>query len=414
MKKAAFIVFLGFFFLLSTTSKSSAQSCEANFHCSIPDVLCLGGDTLTLNECETACGYTGGTWVGQGNSCYLNYTYYAPDDDDYSNPLTTTTGYCCAPNSPPANWNEWSCVWAPASHNYLELCYAQDNLPCSNAAFYDDRLCDQFGARIVGPLYGFEHPYCEPELPRDDPLTGLNHGYCAPLPEHCWECASGPTCLEHDMPYFGVYDCLWEYGYYYSPEECGIDCGALYTCTDQFECVRSDTGEYSSRVNCETWCISDCTGSFSGAPGHCQFIGCSPGEYWDGSNPPFENGCPFLNSCCTKDSDYWTNRPALEVKCTTGRGEEGINTAVGCVPVTNPTDFLAFILTWALGVGGGTAFILIIVAAFLIMTSGGDPQKTKTGKELLTAAITGLLLIIFSVYILDVIGIRILRIPGLV
>jgi hypothetical protein len=47
------------------------------------------------------------------------------------------------------------------------------------------------------------------------------------------------------------------------------------------------------------------------------------------------------------------------------------------------------------------------------MTSGGDPRKAKAAKELLTSAIAGLLMIIFSVYILDLIGIRILNIPGL-
>lgn len=49
----------------------------------------------------------------------------------------------------------------------------------------------------------------------------------------------------------------------------------------------------------------------------------------------------------------------------------------------------------------------------MIMTSGGNTEKTKAGKELLTAAITGLMILIFSVFILDFFGLRILRIPGL-
>jgi hypothetical protein len=49
----------------------------------------------------------------------------------------------------------------------------------------------------------------------------------------------------------------------------------------------------------------------------------------------------------------------------------------------------------------------------MISTSAGDPKKLQAGKELLTAAISGLLLLIFSVFILRIIGVEILNIPGL-
>lgn len=49
----------------------------------------------------------------------------------------------------------------------------------------------------------------------------------------------------------------------------------------------------------------------------------------------------------------------------------------------------------------------------MIITSQGDPRRLQSGKELLTAAIAGLLLVIFSVLILRVIGVNILGIPGL-
>jgi len=47
------------------------------------------------------------------------------------------------------------------------------------------------------------------------------------------------------------------------------------------------------------------------------------------------------------------------------------------------------------------------------MSSYGTPEKIQAAKELLTASFGGLLLIIFSVYILQLIGVSILRIPGL-
>jgi hypothetical protein len=88
-----------------------------------------------------------------------------------------------------------------------------------------------------------------------------------------------------------------------------------------------------------------------------------------------------------------------------------IDTAIGCVPVLGPngqTDFLSFILKWAVGVGGGIAFLLILYGGFMVMSSGGNPERLKAGQELLTSAISGLILLIFSVFILKFIGIDIL------
>ena len=96
----------------------------------------------------------------------------------------------------------------------------------------------------------------------------------------------------------------------------------------------------------------------------------------------------------------------------TCNGGSGIRTAIGCIPINNTNSLIGFILRWAIGIGGGIAFILILVAGFQIMTAQGDPQRLQAGKELLTSAIAGIILIIFSVFILELIGVNILRIPG--
>ncbi|HLD91833.1 MAG TPA: hypothetical protein VI795_00390 [Patescibacteria group bacterium] len=87
----------------------------------------------------------------------------------------------------------------------------------------------------------------------------------------------------------------------------------------------------------------------------------------------------------------------------------GIDTAIGCIPVSNNNEFVGWILGWAVGIAGGIAFLLIVYASFLIMTSQGDPTRLKSGQELLTSAISGLIMLIFSVYILKFIGIDILK-----
>lgn len=93
---------------------------------------------------------------------------------------------------------------------------------------------------------------------------------------------------------------------------------------------------------------------------------------------------------------------------TAGCGTGSINTAIGCIPVSDTNSFMAFILRWALGIGGGIAFLLIVYASFMIMTSQGAPDRLKAGQELLTSAISGLIMLIFSVFILKFIGIDIL------
>jgi len=65
----------------------------------------------------------------------------------------------------------------------------------------------------------------------------------------------------------------------------------------------------------------------------------------------------------------------------------------------------------AMGLGGVIAFILIIFGGFQIILSAGNPDKVKAGQEMITSAIAGLLLIIFSVFILRLIGYDILQIP---
>jgi hypothetical protein len=96
-----------------------------------------------------------------------------------------------------------------------------------------------------------------------------------------------------------------------------------------------------------------------------------------------------------------------------GTGDNlSIDTAIGCIPVGSSSGFINFILNWAIGVAAGVAFLLIILAGFQILTSTGNPERLKAGQELLTSALMGLVLLIFSVFILNFIGVDVLGIPG--
>ena len=86
-------------------------------------------------------------------------------------------------------------------------------------------------------------------------------------------------------------------------------------------------------------------------------------------------------------------------------------TAIGCIPTT-PSGFIEKFLGLGIGLAGGIAFLLIVFSGFQMITSTGNPERLNAGKELLTSAISGLILIIFSIFLLRLIGIDILGLPG--
>jgi len=90
---------------------------------------------------------------------------------------------------------------------------------------------------------------------------------------------------------------------------------------------------------------------------------------------------------------------------------KGAWTAFGCIK-TDPSSFMTDILRIGIGMGGGVAFLLILFGGFQILTSAGNPEKLQAGREVVTSAITGLLLIIFSIFLLRLIGVNIFGIPG--
>lgn len=79
---------------------------------------------------------------------------------------------------------------------------------------------------------------------------------------------------------------------------------------------------------------------------------------------------------------------------------------------TDPAGLIKSLFGLILSLAGGIALLLIIYSGYRLMTSQGDPEKVKGAKETITSAIVGLLFIIFSFVILEIIGINILNIPG--
>ncbi|NTU73949.1 hypothetical protein HGB07_07385, partial [Candidatus Roizmanbacteria bacterium] len=84
-------------------------------------------------------------------------------------------------------------------------------------------------------------------------------------------------------------------------------------------------------------------------------------------------------------------------------------TGLGCIPLK--VNYLTeYVLRMGIGLGGTFALFGIIYGAFQIQLSRGQPDKLKKNQEMITSYIIGLLLIIFSLFILQFIGVDILKI----
>lgn len=90
----------------------------------------------------------------------------------------------------------------------------------------------------------------------------------------------------------------------------------------------------------------------------------------------------------------------------------GVWTGIGCVQGSIDQFIGQTIFGWGIGFAGGFSLLCIIYAAFMMQSSQGNPEKLKKAQEMITSCIMGLMLIIFSAFILKLIGVNILKIPG--
>lgn len=91
-----------------------------------------------------------------------------------------------------------------------------------------------------------------------------------------------------------------------------------------------------------------------------------------------------------------------------------VQTALGCIDTSlKDGNFAGSLLDIILGLSGGIALLLILFGIFVITTSGGIPDKLNKGKQIVTAAVEGLVFILLSFVLLHFIGVQLLGIPGL-
>ena len=91
---------------------------------------------------------------------------------------------------------------------------------------------------------------------------------------------------------------------------------------------------------------------------------------------------------------------------------KGVQTGLGCLDITGKNT-IQTLLNWGVVIGGGIAFILILVASIQITTAQGDAKRVAAGKELLFATLGGIFLFATAIVLLNFIGVNILGLDQL-
>jgi len=374
-----------------------------------------------------------------------------------------TEGTCCQPDTGPGNDQDCPAGFPSCISGSLATCayYSGVEISCVDSNSQAGNCCIPHTPCPSGDI-------CEwvSSLGNTCSINGGNPqeciikdtgviGNCCKPGEQTYQCkyTSGTSICETDFT-FGIYNCTGNWGYCsisdtnctscdnvcdgLDPAACEAACLGLNprACIEQnpsigYYCAGPTFGcypcfDYMADPNNKSFYKPECDppqyrgGTPEENVGNCQQAclgivpikwACNPGFGCVESQYGYKdagvcnatcNDLSFLPFFCVGNTD-----PS---NMTSDAGSQRIATGIGCIPVADNIEFGKFFIGWALGIGGGVAFLMMIISGFMIMTSAGDPKKLAAGKELLTAAIAGLVFLVLGVFILRVIGVDVLGI----
>lgn len=125
-----------------------------------------------------------------------------------------------------------------------------------------------------------------------------------------------------------------------------------------------------------------------------------------------EYGCITQKECDDNPQNLLDINVTPVDKFWCGSDHTKINTAIGCLPITIG-GLVDALLPTIFGIAGGIAFLMMVYGFVMISTSSGDEKKMQAAKQIVTSAITGLLVAIFALFIYRLIAVDILHIPGI-
>lgn len=168
------------------------------------------------------------------------------------------------------------------------------------------------------------------------------------------------------------------------------------------------TGPNSTATDGTCECVANDSGETVSVPAAPATTGTAPAAGGT-TNTTTPTATPCTGPDCTKGGGQRCI-PGTTTMTITPDGP-GIMTAIGCIP-TEPKALVEGLLKFGTLAAGGIAFLLMILGALGMITAEGNPESIKHAQEMFYSAIIGLLLIIFSVLLMQVIGVDVLGLPG--
>lgn len=305
-------------------------------------------------------------------------------------PITSSD---CSASPPPTTYDcsqQGQCVQhsGAGTGNFTSLtdcsqrCTATQNFDCR--ADHRSPECSDLNVYPVGKCFTFTEDDTFHECPSIDP--GITYRNCA------MQNTSDPS---------RRYSCAYNAG---------------YTCR-----AEGSTGCTLDSQCCSGWC----DGRSNAGGGVCRGTENRAGQECDPQAPncmdnyacvpnPDDNTRGTCQAVLNNDlNNPYGNAPLPTAICAEGAIAGGTCTvlsALGNIPTT-AAGFIKTLLGIILSLSGGIALLLIIRSGYHLMTSQGNPEQLQAAREQLTAAIVGLLFVIFSLVALQVIGYDILRLP---
>ena len=124
--------------------------------------------------------------------------------------------------------------------------------------------------------------------------------------------------------------------------------------------------------------------------------------------PPCKKGVKYnfnINNPYTEPAESTTDNAEIDF-CTE------YESAIGIIS-TDVTGFVRKLFAVLLSISGGLILLLLMYSGYQILTSQGNQDKLKEARERITSTIIGLLFLVLSLIILEIIGVDLLHIPGI-
>lgn len=135
------------------------------------------------------------------------------------------------------------------------------------------------------------------------------------------------------------------------------------------------------------------------------------------STPPAAEWKKFISQLGITDAKGLANNDQVRIQfgqCVACASSGGYPSAIGCLPLDNIGKFIAeTVFGIGLSFAGAICLLCIIYSAIMLQTSQGSSEQIEKARKILIQCLSGLVFIIFSIFILRFIGVNLLRIYGL-